>query len=200
MNAQSRNRSKNNQKRLPAIVIFGTGQAGFQAMRKLAKRCRIIAFLDNSLQKQGRCVGRIPVLPPEKLSHLHYDWICLASIYRDEMARQLQDLGVPLYKLLDGSTSEWGNSSWPPPLSSWACRETILVGPRDICLRTRERLARNLNILGIHSRDAGRIKKRKAELFLIASPEPEIEFIQLTESGIPINAIEVLSPDFLRED
>lgn len=191
-------RSGNMQKDPPTIVIFGTGQAGLHAMRQLGKRCRIIAFLDNSLQMQGRYVAHIPVIPPDSISKIHFDWICLASMYRDEMARQLLDLGVPLFKLRDGSSSEWEASQFPPPLSGWASRETILIGPYSLCLKARKKLAGNLNILGIHSRYKGRIQEPKAELYIIVSRNPEIEFFQLTKSGIPINAIDVLSLDFLQ--
>jgi hypothetical protein len=187
--------------RNPRVIIFGTGQGGRLAFQRLSKLCRVIAFLDNNPDMQGRRFCRVPVLAPESVSGLRYDWICLASVYRDEMAGQLQGLGVPLHRLRDGSMAEWDESGWPPPISRWACRKTVLVGPRETCRHAAKILAGSLDIIGSHARDAGvaELTGGGAELFVIASPEPELELVRLMAAGIPLDAIEVLAPDFMAQ-
>jgi glycosyltransferase involved in cell wall biosynthesis len=78
------------------VVIFGAGSGGRLALARLSGRCRIVAVLDNNPTMLGRRAGGVRVSSPESITGLKYDWVCLASVYRDEMAAQLRRLGVPL--------------------------------------------------------------------------------------------------------
>jgi len=181
----------------PRVIVFGSGQGGRAAFRRLSKLCRVVAVFDNNPEVQGRRFCGVRIHAPEEVSRLKFDWICLASIYRDEMAGQLLGLGVPLYRLRDGSTAVWDPSGLPRPLSEWACRRTVIVGPLETCRQAAKSLAGSLDIVATQASDAAAapLRRREADLYVIASPEPQRELERLMSEGIPLDAIEVLAPE-----
>jgi SAM-dependent methyltransferase len=74
-----------------AIYIWGTGQVGRDALRRLGGRS-VAAFIDND---SGRWYGEaagLPVLPPATvLTATTRGFVVIASMYEDEIARQLRE-------------------------------------------------------------------------------------------------------------
>jgi hypothetical protein len=186
----------------PRIIVFGTGQGGRLAIERLSKRCTVIAVLDNNPAVQGSRFCGVPVLPPERVIRLKFDWICLASIYRDEMANQLQSLGVPFHCMRDGSVTGWDRLGMPRSLFSWTCRRTVLVGSPPVCQAVAESLAQYFEIIGIHDSDTSfhELMRRGVEQYVIASPDPLRELRQLMDAGVPLDSIEILSQAFTPRD
>jgi len=184
--------------RRPRIIVFGTGQGGRLAIGRLSTRCRVIAVLDNNPAVQGSRFCGIPVRSPEEVTRLAFDWICLASIYRDEMANQLQSLGVPLHRLRDGSVTGWDRLGMPRPLFAWTCRRTVLVGSPPMCQAVAASLGQYFEIIGMQDSDESLqvFKKGGVEQYVIASPDPLRELRQLMDAGVPLDFIEILSPEF----
>ena len=84
------------------IVVFGTGKR-YEKNKAWLKGHRIVAFLDNSAEKQGRYLDGSPIVPPETVKKLKYDIIVILSIYIDEMLVQLLELGVERQAIFDES-------------------------------------------------------------------------------------------------
>jgi hypothetical protein len=76
------------QRRTP-ILIFGAGTGAVRAHACLRHRCRVLAFVDNDPKKQGtRFLGR-PVVQPDQLRGYASHKIYVASMYANEIYRQL---------------------------------------------------------------------------------------------------------------
>lgn len=82
------------------VVIFGTGIL-YERNKEKFKGMNIVAFLDNDPNKQGTCIANIPVISPEKLKDISYDYVFLVSRYYSEMRKQLLGYGVCEDKIID---------------------------------------------------------------------------------------------------
>lgn len=83
------------------VVIFGTGLY-YQNRKDTFSGIHIVAFLDNSPEKQGQILDGASILPPEKINQLEYDYLCIMAgpkIY-GEMESQIYFLGVPIQKVV----------------------------------------------------------------------------------------------------
>lgn len=79
-------------------IIFGTGKYYKNREKSLSGVC-IIAFLDNSPDKQGTVFDNKYIYSPEYVNKLDYDRIILMSSYHESMKKQLLGLGIPLEKI-----------------------------------------------------------------------------------------------------
>ena len=83
------------------VVIFGAGKM-FQTVKKnIKKEIEIVAFLDNDTTKWGNQLDNIPILAPQQVIELKYDYIFLLSNYYLDMRLQLRSLGIPEEKVFD---------------------------------------------------------------------------------------------------
>lgn len=92
-------------KRKTRLVIFGTGQGAVNTLEHLdPKKTEILCFLDSQREKQGQLFFGKPIIAPEAVSNLDYDYILIGSItYFHEMKNILRQAKVPgdrVYSLL----------------------------------------------------------------------------------------------------
>lgn len=112
------------------VLIWGTGEAGKNAYRKLRDSVQLIGFVDNDRAKAGTHLYDLRVYSPDGLKDLEYDRIVVASMYHAEITAQLiTELGVPVTKIdvappsrfrLADSGTWWGSwRSRAPDYSQW---------------------------------------------------------------------------------
>ncbi len=79
------------------VILFGTGEIYQFVKRTLDKyeNYRPIAFLDNDSSKYGKRIDGIPVLEPDSINNMEYDYIVITTdVYYREVRLQLKELGV----------------------------------------------------------------------------------------------------------
>lgn len=59
----------------------------------------VLGFLDNDSKKHGTSIAGRRVYGPEVLDQQQWDRIVIASMYDEEIFRQLMELGVPITKI-----------------------------------------------------------------------------------------------------
>jgi hypothetical protein len=73
-----------------AVYIWGTGQVGCDALRRLGDR-DVAGFVDNDTSRWHRETAGLPVLPPAAiLESRHRSFVVIASMYEEEIAEQLR--------------------------------------------------------------------------------------------------------------
>ena len=84
------------------LLIFGTGLF-YLNRKKYFKEKEIVAFLDNDHLKQGNIMDGIEILPPNSITNLDYDYICVMTraAYVEQIRKQLLDLDIPSEKVID---------------------------------------------------------------------------------------------------
>ncbi|MCI9590094.1 MAG: hypothetical protein HFG42_06010 [Lachnospiraceae bacterium] len=79
------------------VLLFGTGEI-YKFVKKMLDRYekyRPIALLDNDNNKVGDRIDGIPILKPDSIRNMEYDYIVIATdVYYREVRLQLKDLGV----------------------------------------------------------------------------------------------------------
>lgn len=84
----------------PVAIIFGASLSGKSALKIVAESYDVIAFVDNSLEKQGTTVSNIPVYAASKIPQLIFDKILIASEFFEKIQRQLiNDYGIEQDKI-----------------------------------------------------------------------------------------------------
>ncbi len=112
------------------VLIWGTGEAGKTAYRRLRETAQLIGFIDSNPAKTGTYLFDLPIHSPGELKDLEYDRIVIASMYHAEIMVQLiTDLGVPVTKIdvapptrfsLGDSGTWWGSGQLEAPdYSEW---------------------------------------------------------------------------------
>jgi FlaA1/EpsC-like NDP-sugar epimerase len=76
------------------IVIFGAGEAGRRALKRMPTDLCAIAFCDNDPQKWGIRIENLPVIAPAELGQLPVSKIVIASQYQAQIYSQLQKSGI----------------------------------------------------------------------------------------------------------
>lgn len=77
------------------MVIFGAGPTGKRVYEFYKDICEIIAFTDNDPKLYGIGYDGLPVISPERLSQMDYDYIVIGSVQgRDDIYGQLRGMGV----------------------------------------------------------------------------------------------------------
>ena len=78
----------------PRLVIFGASTGGQRVLAHLPAGTQVLAFCDNDPRKHGTSFAGCPVLSPEKIKGLDYDFVLIASMYHRQIRQQLLGLGV----------------------------------------------------------------------------------------------------------
>ena len=81
------------------IVIFGSSQGGLKIFAKLSKEYEVIAFCDNSTEKQGLSFCGLPTISPEQLVNTLFDEVFIASQFIESIYAQLITLKVAPEKI-----------------------------------------------------------------------------------------------------
>ncbi len=85
------------------VCVFGAGYDNptkYFIRNITEKENKIIAFLDNDPEKQGKKLEDIPIYPPEKIQNLDFDYVYTASLFFQEMKEQLLTMGIPEEKII----------------------------------------------------------------------------------------------------
>lgn len=76
-----------------SIVIFGASGSGIAATQHLQCRCKILAYCDNDAGKWGTTLNGIPVIAPNELGTIPFQYIYIASEFFEQIELQLIELG-----------------------------------------------------------------------------------------------------------
>ncbi|MDQ8186437.1 hypothetical protein [Pelagicoccus sp. SDUM812002] len=84
------------------LVIFGTGSTALRALEglKSLSEIELVAFCDNSTDRQGTKFENVPVLSADELLKNDWDLVLLASQFAVDIERQLLSLGIPKERIL----------------------------------------------------------------------------------------------------
>lgn len=87
---------------MPDVMIFGTGSSGDRAWHAAASHphVRVVGFADNDPTRRGRVFHGREVVSPDQLPAMRWDFVVVASMYADDIRRQLEGLGVPPGKIV----------------------------------------------------------------------------------------------------
>ncbi len=97
------------------VIIFGASEGGKKVRQRLPKNINVIAFSDNDPNKHGTTIDKIPVVEPEQLLKLNFDYIIIGSMYELEISRQLKLMGIDESKIESG----WHLSIGTPSSFPW---------------------------------------------------------------------------------
>ena len=92
------------------IVIFGSGQGGLKMFAKLSKEYKVIAFCDNSKEKQGHSFCGLPIITPEQLVNTLFDEVFIASQFVESIYSQLITLKVAPEKIRIATSEQLSGS------------------------------------------------------------------------------------------
>lgn len=84
------------------IIIWGMGNCMYSFMSKpgLYKRDTIIAFVDNNEKLWGKFFHNIPILAPEELSKLKYDYVIICALDETNIKKQMiEELEIAIDKI-----------------------------------------------------------------------------------------------------
>jgi len=76
------------------VIIFGCGKGGERAFNYLNKKNEILFFCDNNINLHGKKFINKDIVSPSELKKYKFDCIYLASMYHEEIKKQLQKLGI----------------------------------------------------------------------------------------------------------
>ena len=79
------------------VIIFGAGGTGRKLAESIMKADhKVICFLDSDPNKWGKNIFNIPIMSPEQIREMEYDYVLLgATAGMDEMEHHLLKIGVP---------------------------------------------------------------------------------------------------------
>lgn len=84
----------------PNVIVFGASKAGENYLKNQTKY-NVLAIADNDIQKQGRYIKGIKVIPPVQISDYQYDYIVIASMFIEGITKQLiESLSVGKEKII----------------------------------------------------------------------------------------------------
>ncbi len=82
------------------VLIFGTGKT-YRRFQHVFQDMEIVGFADNNPEVWGALVDGVSVIPPEKIPEKDFDFIFLASIYYEDIRRQLINMGIAPERIID---------------------------------------------------------------------------------------------------
>ncbi|QYK64364.1 TylF/MycF/NovP-related O-methyltransferase [Paenibacillus sp. S25] len=84
------------------VVIFGAGDGGFRVHYLLSDEFEVIAFADNDVSKQGSKFLSKPVVAPNEICKLVFDYVIIANIHGESVYKQLtEELSIEKEKIID---------------------------------------------------------------------------------------------------
>lgn len=82
------------------LIVFGVGKAADTIVNTFLKKQDIYCYLDNDVSKQGKRKNGVSIRSPKEISSQIFSEsvvLITSTVYMDEIARQLDDLGVKNY-------------------------------------------------------------------------------------------------------
>ncbi|WCM60902.1 TylF/MycF/NovP-related O-methyltransferase [Paenibacillus polymyxa] len=84
------------------VVIFGAGDGGLRVHYLLSDEFEVIAFADNDVSKQGSKFLSKPVVAPNEICKLVFDYVIIANIHGESVYKQLtEELSIEKGKIID---------------------------------------------------------------------------------------------------
>ncbi len=84
------------------VVIFGAGDGGLRVHYLLSDEFEVIAFADNDGSKQGSKFLSKPVVAPNEICKLVFDYVIIANIHGESVYKQLtEELSIEKEKIID---------------------------------------------------------------------------------------------------
>lgn len=100
-------------KRKDRVLIFGASSGGIAFYKKHIHLYKIVGFLDNNIQKQGRKLYSTKVFSPKDIKWLDFDRIIISSDYHAEIYIQLtKQYGIDESRIEVFSSEGGGESPW----------------------------------------------------------------------------------------
>ena len=81
------------------VVLFGASSGGQKALKSISVDYKVISIIDNDPHKQGSKIDNIPVVGPDEILKLDYDYICISSCDSYAIKQQLIQYKVPPEKI-----------------------------------------------------------------------------------------------------
>lgn len=81
------------------IIVFGVGKFYQNKKEVIRKNSEVVAFIDNSIEKQNKDFEGKKIYQVEKITELKYDFIVIMSAKFIEMRKQLIELGIAKDKI-----------------------------------------------------------------------------------------------------
>lgn len=82
------------------IVIFGAGSYASNLIKVIREEVEILAVVDNNPRRWGTKFNDINIISPNDLNDYQYSYICIASMYTEEIQRQLIDMGIDKARII----------------------------------------------------------------------------------------------------
>lgn len=88
-------------------LIWGTGKLAlgrYEMMKNIPKlnNIKIVGFVDNDSKKWGEKIDGIPIIAPSEIAQASYDYICIFSMWKNEICQQLEEeLCIPHERVRD---------------------------------------------------------------------------------------------------
>ncbi|MCP3778082.1 TylF/MycF family methyltransferase [Paenibacillus sp. MZ03-122A] len=84
------------------VVIFGAGDGGLRVHYLLSDEFEVIAFADNDVSKQGSKFLSKPIVAPNEICKLVFDYVIIANIHGESVYKQLtEELSIEKGKIID---------------------------------------------------------------------------------------------------
>ena len=77
------------------LLLYGAGVGGTRGYRALRDSNSIVCFADSNPSKWGTSHCGLRVVRPEAIARQEFDFVVIASMYREEIGAKLKQLGVP---------------------------------------------------------------------------------------------------------
>jgi len=90
------------------IMLFGASKLGALAYQFIENNKNIVGFIDNDQKKWGTTFLDLPVYPPTELLNNEYK-IIITSSYKDEIKKQLEEMGIFSYEIFGVSFESLDN-------------------------------------------------------------------------------------------
>lgn len=84
------------------VFVWGTGKIAeyIYRMFDVEKTFTILGFIDNAEHKWGKSFKEYPVYAPEILHKKEYDYILVLSMAQEDIACQMEEMGIPSSKII----------------------------------------------------------------------------------------------------
>lgn len=97
MNVPSRKKVSDETK--PRIVLFGASVGGQRVLEYIQSKFEVVAFSDNNDDLHGTEIKGIPVIAPQRLTDIEYDFVVITSQWFKPIRSQLTEIGIPSWRV-----------------------------------------------------------------------------------------------------
>ncbi|MGB4660439.1 MAG: glycosyltransferase family 4 protein [Mobilitalea sp.] len=176
------------------LLIFGVGKY-YQERKEYFHEAEIVAFIDNDKKKQGLKIDGIQIISAEAAVNLEFDYIYIMSIYKNEMKKQLLEIGISKDKICD--FTQIGRLSYSSQMMVYYRKNDSFEGQQSkkkILLMSHELSYTGAPIVLFY---AACILKKNGYLPVIISPGDGVLRNEIVSADIPVVIEKYISNDNL---